>query len=148
MFLQLLLALLFGTLCADQAKKRGRHPIIWFCLGAVFSILAAIALFLLPSELEGVELKEGGGSKENRQSPAAALGSLPPVSYVGDPRCYQWFFLDQTRTQKGPVAFRNLHTAWDNKELSLESYVWTHGMNEWKPIRAVPSLLERLQLLS
>lgn len=150
MFLQLLLSLLFGTLCADQAKKRGYHPIIWFFLGAVFNLFAVIALFLLPSILEGVELKEGAGSKENRQSPAVGPNSAGTIAtpYVGDPRCYQWFFLDQARAQQGPMPFRNLHTAWDNKELSPESYVWTHGMNEWKRIRSIPTLFERLQLLS
>lgn len=139
MFLHLLLALLFGTLCADQAKKRGRNPIVWLCLGALFNLFALVALFILPS------LIQDAAPVEERAPPHSEAAELP---LVGDPRCRQWFFLDNTRVQQGPVAFRNLHSAWDKKQLSPESYVWTVGMSEWRPIRAIPALIERLQLFS
>ena len=59
-FLQLLLALLFGTLCADQARKRGRHSTIWFFLGALFNLFALVTLFILPSLFQGIEMQGEG----------------------------------------------------------------------------------------
>lgn len=148
MFLHVLLALLFGTLCADQAKKRGRHPVIWFFLGASFNLLALLTLFILPS-LSGEE--RGAKEKEEDQKLQLLPADQPAstqIPYLGDPRCRQWFFLDSTKVPQGPVAFRNLHNAWDQKQLSAESFVWTEGMLEWKPIRAIPALFERLTLFS
>lgn len=146
MFLQLLLALLFGALCADQAKKRGRHPVVWFCLGALFNLFAVAALFILPSLFQdGLTVEEEHKGNGASASDATSVSELP---LVGDPRCRQWFFLDGTSVAQGPVAFRNIHNAWDKKLLSAESYVWTEGMSEWKPIRAMPALFERLQLFS
>lgn len=147
MFLHLLLALLFGALCADQAKKRGRHPIVWFCLGALFNLFALVALFILPSMVPS-ELEGSAAALATSSGASAQLLDAEKLPLEGDPRCRQWFFLDHTRAQQGPVAFRNLHSAWDKKELSAESYVWTVGMSEWRPIRAIPALIERLQLFS
>lgn len=146
MFLHVLLALLFGTLCADQAKKRGRHPIVWFCLGAFFNLFALIALFILPSSTDGFMSREGESKKTPASLPDQTAAAQIP--YLGDPRCRQWFFLDSAKAPQGPVAYRNLHSAWDKKQLSAESFVWTEGMIEWKPIHAIPALFERLTLFS
>lgn len=152
MFLQLLVALIFAALCADQAKKRGRNPMVWFCLGALFNLLALVAVWLLPSY---AELEEGTeNNRDSRQSLSSSVSEKSETNlssdqpYMGDPRCRQWFFLEGSGVTQGPVAFRNIHTAWDKKQLSAESLVWTEGMNEWMPIRAIPALMERLQLFS
>ena len=45
----ILQALIFGAFAAFVASEKHRDPVAWFLLGALFSILAVIALIALPS---------------------------------------------------------------------------------------------------
>lgn len=43
----IVLSLLFGLIVAQIAKWKGRNPLTWFCLGAIFSFLSLAAILAL-----------------------------------------------------------------------------------------------------
>ena len=122
---------------AHYAGQRGRRPDIWFTIGLLFGLPGLMVLFMLPIV-----------------KPAQAESSEPeqakPVEFeirdaVPDPRYQEWFYLDTSRCQVGPVSFRELFSVWRDQLIDAESYVWTEGMPEWEPIRQIPALLEKLR---
>ncbi len=56
-FLELLVLLAFGAVCAMIANSRGRSGVIWFFIGFIFSCFGLIVLLVLPN-LEEEEQKE------------------------------------------------------------------------------------------
>lgn len=47
---ELLIWVLFGVACYVLAKEKGKNPILWAVLGALFGIFALIVLAFLPNE--------------------------------------------------------------------------------------------------
>lgn len=139
-YLSFLIGVLSGVICAYFAVRRGRSGQIWFLVGLFFGFLALAALFLLPRVVEDSEEEEQEDEEPIVPKEPLTLVSLPP-----DPLHQEWFFLDQARTQKGPVAFSELIAAWRDRLINEQSYVWTEGMVDWQPIASLPLLLEKLK---
>ena len=63
---QLLIALVFGGICAVIANARGRSGVAWFFIGCIFSCLALILLLCLP-DLKQQQDREERQRQENRR---------------------------------------------------------------------------------
>ena len=48
--MELLIWLLFGVACYALAQEKGKNPLLWGVLGALFGIFALIVLAFLPNE--------------------------------------------------------------------------------------------------
>ncbi len=55
----ILQAIVFGGFCAWLAKQKDRDPVGWFMLGALFSLIALIAIAAVP-KLEEPSKRDGG----------------------------------------------------------------------------------------
>ena len=48
--MEILIWMLFGAACYVLAEQKGKNPILWAILGALFGIFALIVLALMKSE--------------------------------------------------------------------------------------------------
>jgi hypothetical protein len=126
-----LTALFFGLLAARLATKRGRKPLHWFIIGALFSGLGILSLFLLPK--------------------IAPIES-PPLSPVTpkEPRYSEywhklWYYVDLAHLPQGPFAFSDFVQKWQEKQVTASTYVWGEGMQEWKKLADLPDLVTEFQ---
>jgi hypothetical protein len=124
--------LVFGGAASYFASQRGRDPFAWFMIGMLLGILGLLLLFLLPP-------------LENEKKEPVEPEEIAPVITEPAERLTDWFYLDKNRIQVGPVAFNALKSAWDDKEITIETLVWREGMGEWKKVAELPSLREVLQ---
>ncbi len=121
--------LLFGGVTSYFAAQRGRDPFAWFMIGLLLGILGLLLLFLLPPVSES-EVPDQKDSQEIEISPV---------------RLQDWFYLTPDRVQIGPVSFDVLQAAWKESKIGPDSFVWSHGMEDWKKIAELSSLREALQ---
>jgi len=66
MLLNIVVMVVFGGICAAIAHERGRSPIGWFVVGAIFSCLGLILLLVLPN-LKQQEAQQSRMRSENRR---------------------------------------------------------------------------------
>ena len=66
MLLNIVIMAVFGGICAAIAHERGRSPIGWFVVGAIFSCLGLILLLVLPN-LKQQEAQHSRMRSENRR---------------------------------------------------------------------------------
>jgi hypothetical protein len=137
-----ILLLLVATITAHYAIKRGRSAINWFIIGALFGIMGLLLLFLLPTLAE---------EKRTQDSETDNVSTTPSKSFdladvVNENKQKKWFYLDNTHTQQGPVDFEKLASAWLNKEISAQTFVWSEGMSDWKTIQELNQFQESLSV--
>lgn len=151
MTLTLILWILTGLATGYLAYRRGRDPYIWFALGIFFGILAILALVLLPpvksTEEEGTatERLEEVAERRQRQLKEQEKMENAPDLQPQSVETKEWFYLDKAKQQQGPVSFYSLNAAWENGDISQQSYVWTEGMPEWKKIQDLTDLSQVLE---
>lgn len=121
--------LFMGAACAYFAQIRGRDPIAWFVLGMLLGIIAFAVLMFLPSLDPSVAPKEEG--EEELEEPLV----------VENNHLQEWFYMDDTHLQKGPISFFALQKLIDQGDLTRDSYVWSSGMSEWTAIKNLPDLM-------
>lgn len=136
-FLFIISWLMFGAATAYFAKQRGRDPTIWFLIGTFFGILGLIFVFILPA----IKPEEGSAGGEALLPDEKALSQLPHHDYA----IKEWYYYDAQKQRIGPISFNDLKVRWTDAAITLESYVWSDGMSDWKPLKDVPDLLEHLQ---
>lgn len=142
-----------GAATAYLASQRGRDPYIWFALGMFFGILAMLAVVLLPpvkseEEIE-VDRKNEGivAMREKQVEEEERLESAPDLQ-PQSVETKEWFYLDKNHQQQGPFSFFGINEAWENRDITSNSFVWSEGMEEWKQIHEIDDLytiLERLE---
>ncbi len=117
-------SLLLAMACSNLARKRGYNPNHWFIAGAIFGILALLALYLLPVR-----------KKQVATVPPKPLPSLTPLEpeHMGK----LWYFLDEEKQQFGPMSLDGLNRAWKEGKVREKTYVWNEGMANWQPLQAV-----------
>lgn len=54
----------------------------------------------------------------------------------------EYYFLNVKNEQFGPLTLEELQ----NSEITGETLIWAEGMDEWKKIREIPNLMEKLKL--
>jgi hypothetical protein len=126
--LSILLTLILGWGCSYFAKQRGRNPLNWFIAGLFFGIFALIALFILPIR-----------QKNEKQT----LQTLPPsknlqLTILTPSHAEKlWYFLDEQKTQFGPMSFDALSKAWNEGKVQEHTYVWNESMDKWQRFQEV-----------
>lgn len=120
---------LIGAATAYMANTRGRDPYLWFALGIVLGIFAMLILLVLP-QVESQENKDA--SKEIEIQP---LREEVPFMGPAGVALHEWFYIDKTGQQYGPVRVEEIKKLWMNGELDELSFVWSDGMEKW--VRAV-----------
>jgi GYF domain 2 len=139
LFLSFILWLLIGIATAYFANQRGRDPFIWFIVGMFLGLLGLALLFFLPSYSSEGQLSEES-EKHVETSPEEPAFSDRSHEYL----IKEWFYLDGQRQQQGPMRFEALKSVWGQGRLSIESYVWCDGMENWKKIEELPFLKKAL----
>jgi hypothetical protein len=120
------IGLLIGATTAYFAERRGRSPLIWFFVGAFLGIFGLILLFILTSY--AAKGAEKGKSEPVVFAAAPPLVALPVVAEK------LWYYLDQKNQQYGPMPYAQIKDLLDRQELTIDTYVWCEGMENWKHI--------------
>jgi MFS family permease len=122
--------LFFGFFASHFAKKRGRHPLGWFCVGLFLGVIGVLLLLLLPK----VE-------KKSRPTPKP----LRAFSKRSESWLKMWYFLDPTHAQQGPFEFPDMIKKWKENGIDETSFVWGEGMKEWKRLSDMPDLMKEIE---
>lgn len=127
-FLSILLSLILGWGCSQFARQRGRSPLNWFIAGLFFGIFALILLFILPVLKRKDPLKS-----ESFPSPKIPQLMLQTPSHAEK----LWYFLDEQKTQYGPMSFEALSRAFSEGKIKDHTYVWNELMENWQEFEKV-----------
>jgi hypothetical protein len=143
--LSFILLLIIATLTAIYAQRIGRNPLAWFILALLFSFLAPIVLFLLPS-IKDIQKTEETDVKKTL-SPAS-VPSEAEKEYQEQTALLKednlWYYLDNHRKQFGPISLIGIRELWDRGQISLSTYFWSQGMKEWERLEKLPLLHEKI----
>ena len=134
LFLSITLWTLIGAITAYLANQRGRDPYAWFAIGILLGVFGMLILLILPP------FDAGDKEIQNKDE----IINITPAKEK-DIATVEWFCLDKMRKQQGPLVIEALKMLWKSGSIDVQSYVWSEGMNEWKRIGEIPSLLELLQ---
>jgi len=122
--LTIAMSLLLAWGCSYVARRRGRNPMIWLAAGALFGILALIALFILPVV---------------KSAAARAAAPSPPRLALISPLHAEkfWYFLDEQKQQFGPMSFDALSRARLAGTVKEQTFVWNEAMENWQHFKDV-----------
>jgi hypothetical protein len=133
MILSLIIWVIIGAITANLAKQRGRDPYVWFLVGMVLGLFGILALFILPK-----------AKRSDVPNPHVVIPTVIVPEVVVEPiqlfHCKDWFCVDVSKKQLGPMNFTDFKKLWDEKKILPQSYVWTEGMASWLPLSNVPDL--------
>jgi len=127
-FLSVLLSFILGWGCSRLARQRGRKPLNWFIAGLFFGIFALITLFILPTRRR----IETSNSENLLSQKIPKLAILSPSHEEK-----LWYFLDEKKTQIGPMSFDALSKAWNEGKVQEHTYVWNESMDNWQRFQEV-----------
>ena len=130
--LSILTWVLFGCAAAVWSKSRGRSPLAWFIIGAIFGIFGLILLFLLPTV---VDQEKEAAEVIVEEKPAPAEEFLP---------ANDWFYLNDDKKSCGPIGMREMKELWAKGLLKERSWVWHEAIGDWKRVEFVPNLIKSL----
>jgi hypothetical protein len=128
--LKVLSSLAAGIGCYQIAKRRGQHPLIWFVLGLLLGIFALIFLCFMPLR---------------KKKPIPIVQNIPTIKYPplnilhADHMDKLWYFLDEQKTQFGPMSFNALNRAWNEGKVKNHTFVWNEAMENWQRFEEVIS---------
>ena len=118
--LTLTMWLVFGTVTAYLAQRRGKNPYLWFFIGMMLGILGLFALFFMP------KLRKKAAQKD----------PTPTVDVAPEPVQEKfWYYLDPDDNQFGPMSFDLLKKTYQEGSISAETYVWNEDLEDWKPFK-------------
>ncbi|QLH35715.1 MAG: DUF4339 domain-containing protein [Parachlamydiaceae bacterium] len=137
MLISLLLLLFFAFLSAYIAKQRGRDPVAWFMIGILLGVFSPLLLLILKP------LTEQEGERETEENEDLKLAPQKEFLEIGYAQ-KEWFYLDKSRQQQGPVYFSALKLLWVEEKITPATYVWSEGMDQWKRIQELPGFVEAL----
>lgn len=123
-----IVALIMGYVNRRYAARKGYGP-IWFLIGFFFGMFALLTLHLLPNKKILQQLQN---------PPAPAKPYFHPFSQV------QWFYLNTSHEQIGPLSFEQLTKTWQEKVTNEKTYVWSENLSQWEFIENLPELQTEL----
>lgn len=129
MILIISLWILFGAASAYYGQIKGRDPILWFVLGALFGVISLIILFFLPT----LEPKEEPIEEQ-------VIAEEPLLNTFKSIRLRDWFYIDNDQKQQGPVTFTLLRRKLYDGTLNNSTLVWSEGMEGWSPANSIEEL--------
>jgi hypothetical protein len=118
----------FGLVSSHFAKKRGRHPLGWFCITLLMGVFGIALLFCLPKV------------KPSSRPPQP----LRPAFKKSESWLKMWYYLDFSHIQQGPFEFPELIKKWREKGICEKSFIWGEGMKEWKRLSDLPDLIKEI----
>ena len=133
LFISIALWLIIGATSAYYAQLRGRDPISWFVIGMLLGIIGLIILFFLPQ----LEQKVVPEDSPIEPVPLAAPSSTQCIRFK------EWFYLDPTHTQQGPISYLTLERLIDQGQLKSSSLIWSEGMEGWSPVDSIPDFVKK-----
>lgn len=136
LLISLVLWILISVANAYFANLRGRDPYFWFLMGVLFGALALIVLFFLP---DLSKQKQDQTSSTTIIEEAAPLIDTPEKidhSYL----VKDWFYLDDSANQHGPMRFEELKSLWMEDKIQATTFVWSEGMEKWLRIEEMNEL--------
>jgi hypothetical protein len=143
LILSFIIWILIGIACAYFAYQKGRDPYIWFAIGIFLGIFGLLLLIILPAKSE----EQDSASKAHATS-SIIIDALPEAGRPHhDFLVKDWFYIDQTRQQTGPISFDQLKALWISRKITPSTFAWSEGMPEWKKIQELPELLKQLHSL-
>lgn len=119
------------------AKRRGRDAVGWFLIGLLLGIFALILLFILPAHQPKTQV-----DLDPDEDRLLKIGGASPDMGL---YCCDWFYLDDSHKQCGPVSLDGLRACWDEGDLTLETLVWRQGMEKWARVKELYELKEALE---
>lgn len=142
LILSILMGFVFGFVCSNLARKRGKNSLLWFQLGFFFGILALLFFYILlwkdrySKSAKFAEERSSMGSTKTQEAPPVIEEDM---SITLDKR--DWYYLDTSRKQIGPISFDELKNNLDKGVISENmTYLWSEGMDKWKPMSELPYL--------
>ena len=100
----MLIASLFGCMCAYVAKKTDKNPIIWFAIGAFFGVFGLLAILYLTNK-----------TIRSRQLATASVEIKKEIKLPHK----MWYYLDADQKQYGPVSSFSVHQELKDKKIDL-----------------------------
>ena len=134
----LLYPIFIGGISAYLAKKQGRNPIPWFCIGAFSPICSLLLLFALP--IAGYFLKKKllkpmkRGKPQDKDSGTVTI-DIPPFPGLQVPKEATkklWYFLDKDNQTMGPMSFALLYQKWKEGQVFATIMVILYQNNHYK----------------
>ena len=113
----ILVATLFGLMCAYVAKKTDRNPMLWFPVGILGGIFALVTILYLSNKELRPETPVAVPEKENKNLPHK-----------------MWYYLDEDQKQYGPVSSYCVHQELKDKKIDLQTLVWNEDLDDWKKL--------------
>jgi len=126
--LSIIISFFLACQCGHCAKRKGRDATVWFMAGAFFGIFALLILLFLPAR----KLNKIVAAPIAPDTPFEALSTLHTEKF--------WYFLDEHKTQYGPMSFTALKSAWNKGTIREKTFVWNEEMENWKPLKEVVRL--------
>ena len=115
--------LIMGLANSYLAKKTGRNPRLWFLLGVLFGIFGLFFLFFT--------------SKKQAQK-APQQENLPDKKFSPFDADKLWYYVEAGGdSPSGPMSGLALERLLSEGVISLQSYVWTEGMENWERVKSV-----------
>ena len=139
----LIVWIIIGTDCALIAKSKGRNPILWFILGAGFSLLALVPLLLLSAKVEKKEeiTRKTIPSSPQIMSQEAALSAddlplepTPIVKRIPSDPTLRWYLINENVEVEGPMIISELRKQVVTRKLDLTTYIWCDEFPTWMQI--------------
>jgi hypothetical protein len=93
----------------------------------------------------GIDTRGGGAALPHHDRPKSlpqrtpAAGGPAASARKGEPSDGEWYYMANGDTQ-GPVDFEKLKQLYRNRVITLSSFVWNPGMDDWKTLSSVPEL--------
>lgn len=110
-----------GLISSYLAYRRGKNPILWFLVGALFGLFGVFALFF------------SGHLRRKQPTPVPKVAE--PQPYLFGPTNKFWYYLDASGTQIGPVSYNGITTAWKNGTVPATAFVWHEDLGDWQTLQ-------------
>ncbi|HEY4255362.1 MAG TPA: DUF4339 domain-containing protein [Chlamydiales bacterium] len=109
-----------GLISAYLAHRRGKNPLVWFCVGFFFGALGIFAIFFSPNP--------------KKKTPVET--PTQPKPYLHGPSDRFWYYLDPSSSQQvGPMSYEAVSKAWKQGNISPVTLVWHEELVDWKPLQ-------------
>jgi hypothetical protein len=145
MYTTFFLAIVIGLITGYLASYRGRNPYVWFFVGVFFGMIGLLFLFLLPA-VNDDEIKSDEEIKSGELGEAVLNNTEEKLGLEQEELLKsQWYYLDSEHKQSSALSFDDLKNFWVKGIVKDVTYVWREGMEDWKKIHELSSLMESLR---
>ncbi len=141
-----------GLVCARVARSRGRSIGVWFVLGVLFSFIALLALWILPSKAKTGDQSLSTHKPSDTPHAAAvaitasgnsdtlSIRNVSSTKSSSNASSTYWHYINSKKETLGPLSFSSLQEKWHAGEISIATYVWNESMESWKKIEDLPEI--------